>query len=679
MQDHLVHFYEDDAFLVEKLGNYIGTAIKNGNTAIAIATKDHLEQLNKILLGNELLDGEGHARCGHYQAVEAEQQLSSFMENGMPVEARFHRNIGNLIQLATKRHPGDIFVFGEMVAIVSNLKAVAPEVDRYAAAIEIERYFNRLTEHIPFSLLCAYPLSSFPRASDTEQFKTICDLHSDVLPTEAADSWPAHDMSQRELAVFEQKAYSIRSEAEDRIQLEQAMQEINIDDVTGLPNRKLFHDRLEVDIKRAHRRQLTLALLFIDLDHFKEINDTLGHAAGDTLLKEAGKRLGQHIRESDTITRLGGDEFTITLGELKDPDRIVDIANKVLSDLAKPIKLNGHVAYISASIGIALYPQDATNASDLLRNADQAMYDAKAKGRNRFIYFKQSMQMKAQLQMCLSNDLRKALDEQQFCVCYQPIIDLSSGKICKAEALIRWTHPQYGSISPVEFIPIAEHSGLIISIGNWVIDQVAQHMSRWNNHMPELSVSINISPVQLHYENGGLAILDKLASHHLTSNAANGGKSLVELEITEGLLLGATPSVTELLEAFQAAGVKLALDDFGTGYSSLSYLRRFKLDYLKIDRSFVDNIENDLENQALCEAIIIMAHKLHMKVIAEGVENAAQERLLRDGGCDYTQGFLYGEALPADQFESRLMKMLPTTPMAIQQSSGLSKKTLANF
>lgn len=662
MQDHLVHFYEDDAFLVEKLGHYVGAAIRNGNTAIAIATKDHLAQLNKFLLDKDLLDSEGHVRYGHFQSVEAEQQLSSFMENGMPVEARFHKNIGNLIQLAIKRHQGDIFVFGEMVAIVSNLKAAEPDIDRYAAAIEIERYFNRLTEHIPFSLLCAYPLSSFPRASDTEQFRTICELHSGVLPTDVADFRHTHDMAQRELALLEQKAYCIRCEAEDRIKLEQAMQEVNIDDITGLPNRKLFHDRLEVDIKRSHRKQLPLALLFIDLDHFKEINDTLGHEAGDTLLKEAGKRLGQHIRESDTITRLGGDEFTITLSELKDADRIADIANKVLSDLARPIKLNGHVAFISASIGIALYPQDATNASDLLRNADQAMYDAKAKGRNRFIYFKQSMQMTAQLHLCLSSDLRKALDEQQFCIHYQPIIDLSSGNICKAEALIRWTHPQYGSISPVEFIPIAEHSGLIVAIGSWVIEKVAQQASHWHEHMPDLTVSINISPAQLHYENGEFAILDKLASHHLTRQSA-AGKSLVELEITEGLLLGATPSVMEQLAALQSAGVKLALDDFGTGYSSLSYLRRFKLDYLKIDRSFVVNLENDPENQAVCEAIIIMAHKLNMKVIAEGVENAAQERLLRDGGCDYTQGFFYGEALPAEQFESILMKMRLSSPM----------------
>lgn len=665
MQDHLVHFYEDDAFLVEKLGHYIGSAIKNGNTAIAIATKDHLEQLNKFLLDKDLLDSEGQARCGHFQSVEAEQQLSSFMENGMPVEARFHRNIGNLIQLATKRHQGDIFVFGEMVAIVSNLKAAVPDMDRYAAAIEIERYFNRLIEHVPFSLMCAYPLSSFPRTSDAEQFKTICDLHSSVLPTDAAEPWDAHDMAQRELALFEQKAYSIRCEAEDRIKIEQAMQEVNIDDVTGLPNRKLFHDRLEVDLKRAHRRQLPLALLFIDLDHFKEINDTLGHEAGDALLKEVGIRLGQHIRESDTITRLGGDEFTITLGELKDQNRVVDIANQVLNDLAKPIKLNGHVTYISASIGIALYPQDAINASDLLRNADQAMYDAKAKGRNRFIYFKQSMQMTAQLHLCLRSDLRKALDEQQLCVHYQPIIDLSTGNLCKAEALIRWVHPQYGSISPVEFIPIAEHSGLIIPVGNWVIDKVARHLSRWHEIMPELTVSINISPAQLHCENGGLAILDKLVSHQMARQTENGGKSPVELEITESMLLGATPSVTEQLQAFQSAGVKLALDDFGTGYSSLSYLRRFKLDYLKIDRTFVVNLENDLENQALCEAIIIMAHKLNMKVIAEGVENSAQERLLRDGGCDYTQGFLYGEAMPAEQIESRLLKKFSTSPMAI--------------
>jgi diguanylate cyclase (GGDEF)-like protein len=655
MNDHLVCFYEDDALLVKKLGHYIGTAIKNGNTAIAIATKDHLQQLNKILHDVALLDSEGHVSCGHYQAVEAEQQLSSFMENGMPVEARFHRNIGNLIQLATKRHQGDIYVFGEMVAIVSNLKAVVPDMDRYAAAIEIERYFNRLIEHVPFTLLCAYPMSSFPRASDSAQFKTICELHSGLLPVEACYANHAHDTAQRELAMSEQRAYSLRAEAEDRNNIEQVIQKINIDDITGLPNRNLFHDRLEIDIKRAQRGQLPLALLFIDLDHFKEINDTLGHEAGDTLLKEVGKRLARHVRLSDTVTRLGGDEFTICLGELKDLDRVADIANKVLSDLAKPIKLNGNLAYISASIGIALYPQDATNASDLLRNTDQAMYEAKEKGRNCFIYFKQSMQMTAQLHMCLSGDLRQALDQQQLCVHYQPIIDLTTGAMRKAEALIRWEHPQYGAISPVEFIPIAEHSGLIVSLGNWVIDKVAQDLSRWHVHLPTLTVSINISPVQLHSANGGRAILNKLVGYHLAGQADNDGKSPVELEITEGLLLSASPAVTEQLEAFQSAGVMIALDDFGTGYSSLSYLRRFKLNYLKIDRSFVVNLESDIANQALCEAIIIMAHKLKMQVIAEGVENTAQESLLREAGCDYTQGFLYGEALPPEQFESRFM------------------------
>jgi diguanylate cyclase (GGDEF)-like protein/PAS domain S-box-containing protein len=425
----------------------------------------------------------------------------------------------------------------------------------------------------------------------------------------------------------------------------------NFDTLTSLPNRHMFHDRLEQEIKKADRTGLKTALLFIDLDKFKEVNDTLGHTMGDILLKEAARRIGECVRETDTVSRLGGDEFTVILGELDDTGSIERIAENILKSLVIPFRLEHEIAYISASIGITLYPNDATDVDDLVKNADQAMYAAKDGGRNRFSYFTQSMQQSAQARLRLTNELRGALEAGQLSVHFQPIVDLASGRIAKAEALIRWQHPEHGLVSPAQLIPLAEEAGLISEIGNWVFKESARQLKHWGTlYNTKLQISVNLSPAQFG-DSGGLckAWLVYLQELDLPE------QSLV-IEITEGLLLNTEAGVTDMLLGFHEAGIQIAIDDFGTGYSSLSYLKKFDIDYLKIDRSFVCDLVTDPNDLALSEAIIVMAHKLGLKVIAEGVETEAQRALLTQAGCDYAQGYLFSRPLPADEFEALLKK-----------------------
>jgi diguanylate cyclase (GGDEF)-like protein/PAS domain S-box-containing protein len=428
-------------------------------------------------------------------------------------------------------------------------------------------------------------------------------------------------------------------------------QQANYDRLTGLPNRQMFHDRMDQEIKKSHRAGLPLALIFLDLDRFKEVNDTLGHDMGDVLLKEAAYRLTSCVRETDTVARLGGDEFTIILGELDDTRNVERVTQDILRKLSAPFQLGNDMAYISASIGITLYPEDASTTDVLLKNADQAMYAAKNKGRNRYHYFTQSMQKTAQSRMRIANDLRDALAAKQFRVYYQPIVDLETGNIHKAEALIRWEHPKHGLIGPVQFISVAEETGLIMDIGEWVFHQAAEQVGLWRKlHHAEFQISVNKSPVQFHNQGKNHAswtiYLDTLGLP---------GQAIV-VEITEGLLLDTGVHVIDRLQEFRDGGIQVSLDDFGTGYSSLSYLNKFDIDFLKIDQSFVRNLASGSSNMALCEAIIVMAHKLGMKVIAEGIETKQQCDLLTAAGCDYGQGYLFSEPVPAEQFEQLLIK-----------------------
>ena len=463
---HLVQFYENDLFLIGGLADFIGAALSGGDKGIVIATRDHLDMLEQALVSRGLL---GNGADGNYIPIDANHMLPLFMANGLPDQDRFRDAIGNIVIKAIDSHQGQVYVFGEMVALLcAGEHCHIHTVGKHQAAIHVENYFNDLQLQHAFTLLCAYPLSAFPREDDRAMFGEVCRLHTDVLPAENLDLDADLDTLRRTVALLQQQAYALSTEVHDRKQVERALREVNFDRLTGLPNRGVFHDRLDMDIKRSRRTKRPVALLFIDLDHFKEINDTLGHATGDTLLKQVGQRLASYVRASDTVTRLGGDEFTITLAELKDIATVTDVAQKILDDLSHPFELGDEVAYISASIGITLYPQDADSVGELLRNADQAMYESKDMGRNRFCYFTRSMQEAAQARMAISNDLRRAMGNEQLTVFYQPIVDLTDGKICKAEALLRWRHPENGEISPVDFIPIAEHTGMIVGIGNWV-------------------------------------------------------------------------------------------------------------------------------------------------------------------------------------------------------------------
>jgi diguanylate cyclase (GGDEF)-like protein/PAS domain S-box-containing protein len=425
----------------------------------------------------------------------------------------------------------------------------------------------------------------------------------------------------------------------------------NYDTLTQLPNRRLFQDRLEQGIKVASREKVKLALLFIDLDRFKEVNDTLGHHMGDQLLVEASQRISSCIRETDTVARLGGDEFTVILNELHDLSHIGVVSHKIIESVAKPFKLQGKHLFISASVGVTVYPEDAVSAEELLKNADQAMFAAKQNGRNRVNYFTKSMQDSAQHRMRLICDIHQALKKDQFSVYYQPIVSLASGRIQKAEALLRWKHPERGFISPAEFIPVAEDTGAIHEIGNIVFMEAAQQVKVWRaNYDPEFQISINKSPVQFLAE--GVVKDDWLV--YLTRN--NISPRGIVIEITEGVLLQAASNIDEKLCQLREAEIEVAIDDFGTGYSSLAYLKRFDIDYLKLDKSFVSNLETDADDLALSEAIIMMAHKLGIRVVAEGVEAQAQREILEKISCDYAQGYLYARPIQADEFEALLQK-----------------------
>ncbi len=438
------------------------------------------------------------------------------------------------------------------------------------------------------------------------------------------------------------------------------LRQANYDSLTNLPNRRMFIDRLEHEIKVSHRKNQKFALIFIDLDNFKNVNDSRGHAHGDALLVEAGKRITHCVRDVDTVARLGGDEFTIILSDLSDIYNVESICNKVLLALNKPFDISKMYSYISASLGVTIYPNDATTTLELLTNADQAMYLAKNLGRNQFCYFTASMQENALNKLELMNDLRKAISLNQLAVFYQPIVDLQTGVIRKAEALLRWKHPVRGMVSPAEFIPLAEESGLIVEIGDWVFKQTVQYIKKCKEQLGlDMQISVNKSPVQFRET---LVQLDWLA--YLTENQLS-GKNIV-IEITEGLLMNNNTSTIERLSQFRAADIKLSMDDFGTGYSSLSYLKNFELDYLKIDQSFTKNLAPGSEDMILSEAIITMAQKLGLKVIAEGIETYEQRKLLLDSGCDYGQGYYFSRPVPGEEFLQLLVGTSCDTGMKIK-------------
>jgi len=436
-----------------------------------------------------------------------------------------------------------------------------------------------------------------------------------------------------------------KKKAEDVIK-----QHAQFDILTNLANRNTLNTHLTREIARAKRGKNSFAVLFIDLDHFKDINDTFGHDVGDKVLIEASTRIKNAIRDSDVLARFGGDEFVLILSDITQTLSIERISNSIINKMQIPFILDDKKLYISASIGISLFPQDAHDTVSLLKNADQAMYKAKEKGRNCFAYFTKNMQENAQRRQKLLSDLHNALELKQLEMYYQPIIDLKTNKILKAEALIRWNHPQEGIIYPDSFIKIAEQSGQILDIGNWIFEESASQAQEWKQkYNIDFKISINKSPVQFKSSHNISSWLDYLKKIGLNSQN-------IIIEITENLLMGFSPLIEEKLLKMRDAGIEVSLDDFGTGYSSLSYLKRFHIDYIKIDKSFVDNLVSSEQDKILCEAMIAMAHKLEMRVIAEGIETKEQRDILTSMGCDYGQGFIYAKALKADDFEAQFLK-----------------------
>ena len=429
-------------------------------------------------------------------------------------------------------------------------------------------------------------------------------------------------------------------------------QQANFDTLTQLPNRRMFHERLRQALAQGRREGARIAVLFIDLDHFKEVNDTLGHHQGDILLIEAARRIRLGLRETDTVARLGGDEFTVILSDLDDLQQVDRIARQILDGLLAPFVLGQEQAFVSASIGITLYPDDADNIEDLLKHADQAMYVSKGAGRNRYSYFTPALQVAAVNRMRLSADLRTALRERQMQLYYQPVLDLRTGRLLKAEALLRWNHPQRGLLAPADFIALAESSGLMADIGDWVFHAVFEQLRRWRAQghaigWPGLQICINQSPLQLLRE--GVAAGAWL--RHL--QALDLPASAIVLDLTEDVLQAAGSGVLRRLHALRQAGVQIALDDFGSGLASLTQLQQCGIDYLKIEGAFIRRLAPGASELALSEAIVTVAHKLGMRVIAEGVETPAQRALLLGMGCDEAQGFLFAAPLTSEQFALR--------------------------
>jgi len=423
----------------------------------------------------------------------------------------------------------------------------------------------------------------------------------------------------------------------------------NFDALTNLPNRNLFMQKLEHEIRSCDRNNLSLALLYLDLDKFKDINDTLGHDMGDLVLVEAANRLSKSVREVDTVSRLGGDEFTIILGHIDDPLSVQRVCQQLLESLAEPFQLDDEKVYLTASIGVTFYPGDSRDTEVLQRNADQAMYAAKGLGRNRYHFFTPELQQRAHRKREMIDDLRAAMQQSQLEIHYQPVVSMQDGSVSRAEALLRWPHPESGMISPSIFIPIAEETGLITELGNWVFYNAAEQVGHWRDQLnPNFQVSINTTLMQWVDAHDAM---NEWFSY--LRDAPIDGQAL-GVEVTEALLLNANDRITNRLLDFREAGIQIAIDDFGTGYSSLAYLKQFDIDYLKIDHSFVRNLGRGQNDIALCEAIIVMAHKLSIQVIAEGVETEAQDKLLREIGCDLGQGFFYSKALPVAEFESLL-------------------------
>jgi len=424
----------------------------------------------------------------------------------------------------------------------------------------------------------------------------------------------------------------------------------NYDQLTLLPNRNLFNERLAYAYKLSKRNNSSFSLLLIDLDRFKQVNDSLGHHIGDLLLEQVGQRLSNCLRGVDTVARLGGDEFTVTLIELQKKQDAAIVADKIIYELAQPFEIHGQIIHIGCSLGITTFPDDGEELKGMLKNADMAMYEVKESGKNSYAFFSPDMASHLNYRMELEKDLYKALLNNELYLHYQPIINLKTKSICTVEALLRWKHPLHGQIAAEKIISIAEESDLILKLGEWILKQACQQLSIWQRQgFSDLNLAINMSSRQFDRENDTINLLNQLLQQYQIP------RQKIQLEITESLMLEDSKFIIDILIELKKMGFQLSIDDFGTGYSSLSYLRRFPIDILKIDQSFVSGLTIDSGDDSLIKAIIAMGQSLNMSIISEGVETEDQLNFLQSHHCDQVQGFYFSKPVSAEQI-SQILK-----------------------
>lgn len=444
-------------------------------------------------------------------------------------------------------------------------------------------------------------------------------------------------------------ALTLRDISDSRAHVEELERRGNEDALTGLPNRHWVQSYLPKAIERAAAGQLMLALLFIDLDGFKKINDSMGHPVGDELLRNAARRLKLAVRPHDHVVRLGGDEFVVILEQLEHKSDAAHVADRILHAFQEAFRLSQGVHSVGASIGISLYPEDGNDADTLLQNADIAMYSVKTSGKHNYRFFEPQFYDALRVRLKREAELRRAIESDQFVMYYQPRIDIATGAISSMEALVRWQHPTSGMIEPSDFILLAEETGQILELGALIIDKVCAQLAEWAKRgKPLVPVSINVSPRQFNQGDIGQIIASALTRHKVDP-------ALIEIELTESTMMGDDPAVRQSLQAMQGMGIKILVDDFGTGYSSLSQLQTLDFDVLKVDQAFTARIENSEQGKIFFKAIITMAHALGMRVVAEGVENSRQVAILKSLDCDEIQGFYISRPMPAEAMQSAPM------------------------
>ena len=539
----------------------------------------------------------------------------------------------------------------DSIYIVSRDGSIRERISGDPATVDALSAGSRLDHIIPLDVARAVRESMATVADPTE-------LITHDFETGEGEGWHAFEARLR-LQVDGTYLMVIRDSTERRRANARIEQLAYYDPLTGLPNRQLFVREVTRVIAAGASQHYSSALLYLDLDRFKRVNDNFGHSVGDALLRSVARRLEKCVRLSDTrssddafgargsgiIARLGGDEFAILLAGIGDETQAKSVAHRIQQTLSEPFDCEGQQLVITPSIGIALHPRDAHDVEDLLVNADMAMYEAKDQGRNTYAFYGESLSLRSLGRLTLESDLRRALDTQEFQLHYQPKLDLGSGRIIGVEALIRWPHAERGWVPPDKFIPVAEDSGLIVPIGDWVLRETCRQLKAWRGTpLGSLSVAINVSVKQFGREDFVDSVLRTLWQFGLKGSA-------LELEITESLLMKNIAETTAALKELAAAGITLAIDDFGTGYSSLGYLRQFTVNSLKIDRSFVKDLGKGGDDTAICAAIIAMARELKLKVVAEGVETEAQLAFLRTHSCDQAQGYLISKPVPAAELE----------------------------